>query len=326
MDSTLEKTLINELLGQNGFIILNKRIIKKIGIENAIIFSFLIDKWKFFDCNDFFYKIDDIKQDVDMGEHIIRKSLKFLKDKNILIDKGLQGLPAKQFYNFNTQAILSIFKDDSDDKKPIPSHSKFDRAKTCKNAIDKTSNFASAYNSNNTYSNNTYSNNTYSNGDFKKTADYDSAKEKEKLDLKEKQKESNQELKELENDFEKFWQLYPRKVSKAEAKKAYIKCRQGKLRDKHKPQSKEKLLNALNAFREILVKQNTDIQFIPHCATWLNQARFLDDYFNNDFNARQIAEYGTQAEQEAKRNASFNADISQNEKAEYENFLNNLDK
>ena len=25
MDSTLEKTLINELLGQNGFIILNKR-------------------------------------------------------------------------------------------------------------------------------------------------------------------------------------------------------------------------------------------------------------------------------------------------------------
>ena len=42
MDSTLEKTLINELLGQNGFIILNKRIIKKIGIENAIIFSFLI--------------------------------------------------------------------------------------------------------------------------------------------------------------------------------------------------------------------------------------------------------------------------------------------
>ena len=290
MDSTLEKTLINELLGQNGFIILNKRIIKKIGIENAIIFSFLIDKWKFFDCNDFFYKIDDIKQDVDMGEHIIRKSLKFLKDKDILIDKGLQGLPAKQFYNLNTQAILSIFKNDSNDKKPIPSHSKFDRAKTCKNAIDKTSNFASAYNSNNTYSNNTYSNNTYSNGDFKKTADYDSAKEKEKLDLKEKQKESNQDLKELENDFA------------------------------------EKLLNALNAFREILVKQNTDIQFIPHCATWLNQARFLDDYFNNDFNARQIAEYGTQAEQEAKRNASFNADISQNEKAEYENFLNNLDK
>ena len=69
--------------------------------------------------------------------------------------------------------------------------------------------------------------------------------------------------------FEKFWQEYPRKVSKAQAKKTFFKKCTNK--------------DTYNAIMDGLHKaisyqwQNREQQYIPHPTTWLSQNRWEDD-------------------------------------------------
>ena len=68
-----------------------------------------------------------------------------------------------------------------------------------------------------------------------------------------------------------FWELYPRKVGKGDAKKKW---------DKIKPNSElfDKIINAVkeNINHNSQWKRDNG-QFIPHPATWLNQGRWDDD-------------------------------------------------
>ena len=68
-------------------------------------------------------------------------------------------------------------------------------------------------------------------------------------------------------EFEDFWQQYPRKTGKGEAAKAWEKAR--------KRHGKCRITEGLARF---LADPNlpTEQQFIPHAATWLNQSRYDD--------------------------------------------------
>ena len=70
--------------------------------------------------------------------------------------------------------------------------------------------------------------------------------------------------------FEKFWKIYPRKVAKKQAAKIFKKIQ----KKDHK-----NLLKGVVLFSE--EKKNTDIQYIPHPSTWLNQERWMD-YLDKD--------------------------------------------
>lgn len=94
---------------------------------------------------------------------------------------------------------------------------------------------------------------------------------------------------EREREFETFWSLYPRKVGKGAALKAFIKARadtpwmavyDGVIRldaDPHKPETR----------------------FIPHPATWLAQGRWMDAPYSaprisrEEQNRRNLEDYGT---------------------------------
>lgn len=68
--------------------------------------------------------------------------------------------------------------------------------------------------------------------------------------------------------FERFWLLYPRKVGKPAARRAWDKL---KLRPKEK-------LDMLEVVREWNKAWNKiETRFIPHPSTWLNQRRFEDE-------------------------------------------------
>lgn len=70
------------------------------------------------------------------------------------------------------------------------------------------------------------------------------------------------------NDFAEFWSLYPRRVSKRAAQKAWDKeVKSGAL-----PQ--DIIFGLRQQLRQLCSK---DIQFIPHASTWLNQARYEDE-------------------------------------------------
>lgn len=141
------KNLITNVLGINSFVILNKAIIKALGMHEAVLLSFLVDKWAYFNHADFYYTIQDLTNDTDLSERECRNIMRKLVDKGILIKKAFGGIPPKQYYNINQDAIIEIFKnpihkkvkkdstlsDSNPFKNDILNPCKNERVDTCKN-------------------------------------------------------------------------------------------------------------------------------------------------------------------------------------------------
>lgn len=67
--------------------------------------------------------------------------------------------------------------------------------------------------------------------------------------------------------FADFWEMYPRKIGKAQAQKRWRLC--------IKTVPAETILDGLRSQLPILKEKET--QFIPHASTWLNQERWNDE-------------------------------------------------
>lgn len=67
-------------------------------------------------------------------------------------------------------------------------------------------------------------------------------------------------------DFEEFWQVYPRKVGKGQARLAF--------KTALRKATKDELVSAASAYAESV--RSTEQNFIPHASTWLNGERWLD--------------------------------------------------
>jgi len=68
--------------------------------------------------------------------------------------------------------------------------------------------------------------------------------------------------------FDEFWTAYPRKIAKAVARKAFARL------------SEQQQLDACKAIDDHLAywkAKETELEFIPHPATWLNQERWEDE-------------------------------------------------
>lgn len=140
----MKKILINTL-SQNGFIVLNKALIKYFeSLDLACVLSFFIDKWAYFNGDDFYYTIENIKEDTFLSERSIRACIKKLIDLNILVRKDFQGIPPKQYYNINYDAIINILNDsDIPLKNESDNTIKNDTFNPCKNDRVNTCNFDS---------------------------------------------------------------------------------------------------------------------------------------------------------------------------------------
>jgi hypothetical protein len=68
--------------------------------------------------------------------------------------------------------------------------------------------------------------------------------------------------------FETFWALYPRKVSKRVAQRKF---------ESLKSDEQKLALEALPNHIKYWKSQNTEMCYIPHCATWIGQYRFEDE-------------------------------------------------
>jgi phage replication O-like protein O len=67
--------------------------------------------------------------------------------------------------------------------------------------------------------------------------------------------------------FKDFWELYPNKKGKAKAKAIY---------QKHATHHQD-ILKGLQAYLSYWKAKGTEMQYIPHPATWLNQERWTDE-------------------------------------------------
>jgi hypothetical protein len=68
--------------------------------------------------------------------------------------------------------------------------------------------------------------------------------------------------------FNEFWSMYPRKVSKRAAEKAWLKLTL---------QEQSDALEALPNHIKYWKLKNTETEYIPHAATWINQGRWEDE-------------------------------------------------
>lgn len=125
------------------------------------------------------------------------------------------------------------------------------------------------------------SNNIYAHSENEQVYNHEDDKQKEndslssntiKQDTKNKAiKKQNKELNELqEKQFDKFWQAYPRKVSKKQAQKSWKKINPSL-------ELFEKILKALEMVKQTEQWEKDNGKFIPYPATWLNQERWTDE-------------------------------------------------
>lgn len=102
---------ITSLLSQSNWIMLNKDLIKNVGLEEAIIIGELCSEysyWKNRDMlkdGDWFYTTrENIKENTGLSEHKQRNAIETLKTLGILEVK-LSGLPAKTYYHINESKL-----------------------------------------------------------------------------------------------------------------------------------------------------------------------------------------------------------------------------
>ena len=68
--------------------------------------------------------------------------------------------------------------------------------------------------------------------------------------------------------FDEFWSLYPKKVARKAAEKAFNKL---------KSDERLKVLEVIQAHVDYWKATDTDKMYMPHAASWLNGARFDDE-------------------------------------------------
>lgn len=290
------KNLISNVLGINSFVILNKAVIKALGMHEAVTLGFLIDKWAYFQHADFYYTIQDLSNDTDLSERECRNIMRKLMDKGILIKRAFEGIPPKQYYNINQNAIIDILKN------PMPTkenptlenptkdltladfnHFKSDTLNPCKNEMVNTCKNDSDIYINNKLSNNKDINNTEKEKikKEKELADSLFGFESENSVSASKAKEKQDNLESLENEFNQIWDVYPKKQDKQAALNSYLKARKGskialnsKGNNKVAPQSFETILTGIRNY--LRANRGVEIKFIKHLSTFLNQQAYLD--------------------------------------------------
>lgn len=109
---------IAKLLSTDGFIQVNKTLIKKIGLHEAILVGELCAEYNYWDEqgkleDGYFYSTrDNIEENTGLSEHYQRKALSHLCELGIiLIEK--KGLPAKNYYKIDFNNLLSVIETSS---------------------------------------------------------------------------------------------------------------------------------------------------------------------------------------------------------------------
>lgn len=112
--------LVIEAFKSSGYLIVNKTLIKKIGLIPAIILGNYIDKYVYFKKyhpeNEgwFFLTHEQIKEQLNLKEHSIVKNKQFLIEIGILkTDK--KGIPAKEWLKIDFEVLASLITDNEVD-------------------------------------------------------------------------------------------------------------------------------------------------------------------------------------------------------------------
>ena len=288
---------ILNVLGQSNYVIINKSLMKSIGCHETILLSYMIDKWRYFNGEDFYYLIEDIMEDIPMfKERKLRETISSLIGMGILIKKDFKGAPPRQFYNIDAEKLFNIIASDANlkgFKKDGFDHCKNNTFNPCENAVvqyninkdnnnrDNSIDFEKKVSNETYFSQSLVQNEILHDCERENKADSNlSPKPSENQTTSKKGRQGDLTLFEslpkrngYTEEFETFWIIYRKYNAKHKAKafEAYGKALK-------KGATHTQLLEAIKKQAEIWDIEKRLSNYTPHCSTWLNSGTYNDDF------------------------------------------------
>ena len=106
---------ILNLLASSEYLVLNKSLMKKVGINESILLTELASEHLYWESNkglddeDMFYStVDNVEDNTTLNDYQQRKAIKKLEELN-LIEVKVKGVPAKRFIRINLNKLEEIF-------------------------------------------------------------------------------------------------------------------------------------------------------------------------------------------------------------------------
>ena len=109
--------MLIDLLSNTGYIIVNKEIIKKIGLHEAILLGELCSEYIYWKkknetINEFFYSTrENIEENTGLSAYQQRTAISNLIEKDIIVMKS-EGMPLKTWYFINENKLQELLFDD----------------------------------------------------------------------------------------------------------------------------------------------------------------------------------------------------------------------
>ena len=110
----MEDSIVN-ILANDNYIIVNRSLIKELGLKETIILGELASEYNYYkktnelDGDGYFYStIENIENNTSLSSYEQKKCLDNLSKRG-LIDVILKGIPAKRHIKINTLQIINLF-------------------------------------------------------------------------------------------------------------------------------------------------------------------------------------------------------------------------
>ena len=109
--------MIINLLANNGYIVLNKTLMKKVGLHEAILLGELSSEYVYWNKRNeledgYFYSTrENIEEQTMLSSHQQRIAIENLKKLDILKMKQI-GMPSKNYYSIEEDALVKILNGD----------------------------------------------------------------------------------------------------------------------------------------------------------------------------------------------------------------------
>lgn len=259
------KEIVLSSLSSTSYLVVNKKLIYEYGANTAVFITNLIDKFKYYERKNqlknnewFFLTHENLINELNYTNRIIRSCKLKLRNNNI-IETEMQGIPPKEYYKINWEALLGVL-------------STIGYVDVTNYGNGTVTNYGNVNVTN--YGNGSVTNNNNNKSTINKGINNDTFLSKSIL-LKNnnKEKEASPQLFQKNiiefSDFEYFWELYPKKTDKGKAQNSWKKlCGQ---------KSRPKFSVIRKAIKEQIKTDRWKKGFIPLPTTWINQCRWLDD-------------------------------------------------
>ena len=111
-------SLVFDLLRTDGYVVVNKKLMRILGIDSALLLGELISEYSYYQDREeltedgfFFSKSENIERNINLSAYRQREAFKVLELYG-LVEKDFRGVPAKNYYRLDTSNIESFLLSD----------------------------------------------------------------------------------------------------------------------------------------------------------------------------------------------------------------------